>query len=59
MRYKQHTISKIEGQASKLKTLQRAIEMSQFSGKDAIQYIDAIVKELQLIVDRLQLEHDE
>lgn len=59
MRYKQHTISKIEGQVSKLKTLQRAIEMSQFSGKDAIQYIDAIVKELQLIVDRLQLEHDE
>lgn len=59
MRYKEHTITKIDGQVSKLKTLQRMIEMKTLSGPDAIQFIEGVIKELNLVVGRLELEPNE
>jgi hypothetical protein len=59
MRYKEHTVRKLEGQITKLKTLQRAINNADISGPAAIQSIDTIVKEIELIVERLELEPNE
>ena len=46
MRYKEHTVRKLEAQTTKLKTLQRSISNSDISGQQAVEFIDAIVKEL-------------
>lgn len=59
MRYKGHTINKLEGQVSKLKTLQRQIEMAAISGPDAVRQIEAVVKELNNVIERLDLEPNE
>jgi hypothetical protein len=59
MRYKEHTIRKLEAQATKLKTLQRAISNADISGPDAIQFINQIIKEIELVVERLGLESNE
>lgn len=59
MRYKQHTVSKLEAQATKLKTLQRAISNSDISGKEAVDFIEQIVKEISFVVERLELEPNE
>lgn len=59
MRYKEHTITKIEAQSMKLKTLIRAIEMSSISGPEAISSINQVIKELDSISKRLQLEPNE
>lgn len=59
MRYKGHTINKLEGQVSKLKTLQRMIEMGTVSGPDAVKQIQNVVKEIELVIERLDLEPNE
>jgi len=59
MRYKGHTINKLEGQVSKLKTLQRQIEMGSISGPDALRQLDSVIKELTNIIERLDLEPNE
>ena len=59
MRYKEHTIRKIEAQTFKLQSLQRAIAMKSMSGNEAINFIESIVKDLKVIVDRLELEPNE
>jgi hypothetical protein len=59
MRYKEHTLSKLEAQATKLKTLQRQISNADISGPDAIKFIESIVKEIELVVERLGLEPNE
>jgi hypothetical protein len=59
MRYKEHTVRKLEAQATKLKTLQRAISNSDISGQAAVEFIDAVVKEILFVVERLELESNE
>ena len=43
MRYKESTLSKLEAQSMKLKTLQRAIENADMSAKEAILFINQII----------------
>lgn len=59
MRYKEHTLRKLEGQIMKLRSLQRSIEMSAVSGIDAVNQLESIVKELTLVVERIDLEPNE
>jgi hypothetical protein len=59
MRYKQHTVSKLEAQATKLKTLQRAIKNSDMTGQQAIEFLEQIIKEINFVVERLELESNE
>jgi hypothetical protein len=59
MRYKEHTLIKLEAQITKLKTLQRQISNADISGDDAIKFIDSITKEIELVVERLGLEPNE
>lgn len=59
MRYKEQTMSKLEAQAMKLKSLQRSIEMSSMSGAQAIQLLEQVIKDINIVVERLALEHNE
>ena len=59
MRYKEHTVIKLEAQSTKLKTLQRAIQNSDISAADAVQFIEQTIKEINLVVERLELESNE
>jgi hypothetical protein len=59
MRYKQHTVSKLEAQAMKLKTLQRAIKNNDMTGQQAIDFLELVIKEISFVVERLELEPNE
>jgi hypothetical protein len=59
MRYKEHTVRKLEAQATKLKTLQRSISNSDISGAEAVQFLSLIIKEIESVVERLGLEPNE
>jgi hypothetical protein len=59
MRYKEHTVRKLEAQATKLKTLQRSINNSDISGVEAVQFLEIIIKDIQAVVERLELEPNE
>ena len=56
MRYKESTLSKLEAQSMKLKTLQRAIDNGDWSANDAILFINQIISEIDNVVERLGLE---
>ncbi len=59
MRYKQHTLTKIEAQVTKLRTIQRAISNSDITAAATIDRLEVICKELELIIERLDLEPNE
>jgi hypothetical protein len=59
MRYKEHTVNKVSAQVMKLESLRRSIETSTVSGPDAVTFINGIVAELKLVVERLELEPNE
>jgi hypothetical protein len=59
MRYKEHTVNKVSAQVMKLESLKRGIETTTVSGPDAINFINGIVAELKLVVERLELEPNE
>jgi hypothetical protein len=59
MRYKEHTVRKLEAQATKLKTLQRSINNSDISGVEAVQLLALIIKDIESVVERLELEPNE
>jgi len=59
MRYKESTITKLEAQSMKLKTLQRAINNSDMSGKQCIEFLELVIKDLNFVVERLALEPNE
>jgi hypothetical protein len=59
MRYKEHTVRKLDAQATKLRTLQKMINMSTLTGQQAIDFIAPIVKEIEDVIKRLMLESDE
>ena len=59
MRYKEHTVRKLEAQATKLKTLQRSISNADISGAEAVQFLTQIIKDIETVVERLELEPNE
>ena len=59
MRYKEQTIRKIEGQIQKLQSIQRGVEGRMITADDALNILRDVIKDLQVVNDRLQLEHDE
>jgi hypothetical protein len=59
MRYKEHTINKVSAQAMKLESLKRGIETTTVTGPDAVDFLAGIIKELQLVCERLELEPNE
>ena len=59
MRYKEQTIRKIEGQIQKLQSIQRGVEGKMITAADALNILRDVIKDLQVVNDRLQLEHDE
>lgn len=59
MRYKEQTMTKLEAQKTKLETLVRRIEGSNISGADAIQLLNEVIKDIKLVVDRIELEHND
>ena len=59
MRYKEHTVRKLDAQATKLKTLQRSISNADISAAEAVQFLSQIIKEIETVVERLELEPNE
>jgi hypothetical protein len=59
MRGKEHTINKLDAQITKLNSLTRMIEQKSVSGEQAINLINQITKELEVISNRLGLEPSE
>ena len=59
MRYKEQTIRKIEGQIQKLQSVQRGVEGRMITAEDTLNILRDVIKDLQVVNDRLQLEHDE
>jgi hypothetical protein len=59
MRYKEQTMTKLDAQKMKLNTLARRIEGSNISGTEAIELINEVIKDIQLVIDRIELEHND
>jgi hypothetical protein len=59
MRYKQHTLTKLDAQITKLRTIQRALANSDITAAAVIERLDIVCKELELISERLNLESNE
>lgn len=59
MRYKEHTIRKIEGQVMKLESIQKGLEQSNITAEQVLEMVKNITKELKLTVERLDLEPNE
>jgi hypothetical protein len=59
MRGKEHTINKLDAQNMKLNSLTRMIEQKSVSGEQAINLINQIKQELEVISNRLGLEASE
>jgi hypothetical protein len=59
MRYKQHTLTKLDAQVTKLRTIQRALANSDITAAAVIERLDIVCKELDLISERLNLESNE
>lgn len=59
MRGKEHTINKLDAQIMKLQSLTRMIEQKSVSGEQAINLINQIKNELEVISNRLGLESSE
>lgn len=59
MRYKEHTISKVDAQAMKLESLVRGIESGIMSAPEVVSFLKGVTKELKLVVERLELEPNE
>ena len=59
MRYKQHTLTKLDAQVTKLRTIQRALSNSDITATAVIERLEIVCKELELISERLNLESNE
>lgn len=59
MRYKEHTIRKIEGQVMKLESIQKGLEQSNITAEQVLEMVKNITKELKLTIERLDLEPNE
>jgi hypothetical protein len=56
MRHKEHTLRKLEAQSNKLESIQKSIEGNTISARDAVRMISEIKKEIDLVVERIELE---
>lgn len=56
MRHKEHTLRKLEAQSNKLESIQKSIEGNAISARDAVRMISEIKKEIDLVVERIELE---
>ena len=59
MKNKSHTLNKLDAQSHKLKFLQRQIETGLISGPEAIRLIESVIRELESLHERLDLEPNE
>jgi hypothetical protein len=59
MRHKEFTLNKIDAVKVRVETLKRQIESSQISATDAINVLNFLMKELEFIYERLELEPNE
>jgi hypothetical protein len=56
MRHKEHTLRKLEAQSNKLESIQKSIEGNNVSARDVVRMISEIKKEIDLVVERIELE---
>jgi hypothetical protein len=56
MRHKEHTLRKLEAQSNKLESIQKSIEGNNISARDVVRMISEIRKEIDLVVERIELE---
>ena len=59
MRYKEQTIRQVDGQIQKLMSIHRGIETKSITVDDTLKLLKETIRALQLVSERLQLEHDE
>ena len=59
MRHKEFTLTKIESVKTRIETLKRQIEQNQISAVDAMNVLNFLMKELDFIHERLELESNE
>ena len=59
MRHKEFTLTKIESVKTRIETLKRQIEQNQISAVDAMNVLNFLMKELEFIYERLELESNE
>jgi len=59
MRHKEFTLNKIDSVKVRIETLNRQIESNQISASDAINVLNFLMKELEFIYERLELEPNE
>ena len=59
MRHKEFTLNKVDSVKVRIETLKRQIETSQISAVDAINVLNFLMKELEFIYERLELESNE
>jgi hypothetical protein len=59
MRHKEFTLNKIDSVKVRIETLKRQIESNQISAVDAINVLNFLMKELEFIYERLELESNE
>jgi len=59
MRHKEFVITRIEAQSNLIESLIKALDSNVISKQEALQLLSNIRKNLELIMDRVSLEHDE
>lgn len=59
MRHKEFTLNKVDSVKVRIETLKRQIEQNQISAVDAINVLNFLIKELEFIYERLELESNE
>jgi hypothetical protein len=59
MRHKEFTLNKVDSVKVRIETLKRQIESNQISAVDAINVLNFLMKELEFIYERLELESNE
>lgn len=59
MRHKEFTLNKVDSIKTRIETLKRQIEQNQISAVDAINVLNFLMKELEFIHERLELEPNE
>jgi len=59
MRHKEFVITRIEDQSNLIESLIKALDSNVISKQKALQLLTNIRKNLELIIDRVSLEHDE
>ena len=59
MRHKEFVITRIEAQINLIENLKKALDSNTINKPEALGMLNNITTNLALVVDRLELEHDE